>query len=174
MMLITITQCLLILTTHDIISWGMDIFKQKKIPAIAVVALIITALALTLTTAAILSSNQTAPLNGTLSAVNLGIFSDSACTQAATVLNVGTLSPGRTATQIVYIKNTGNVPETLTMTTNNWTPNSASSYLTLTWNHQNTVLNAEQSIQATITLTVASNTDSLTTFSCDVTITGTQ
>jgi hypothetical protein len=148
--------------------------KLKKIPGTAIFALTIAAIFLGVTTAALLSANQTVPLNGTISAVNLGIFSDSTCTQTATALNVGDLSPGRTSTQTVYIKNTGNVPETLTMTTNNWNPISAGSLLTLTWNLQNTVLNAGASIQATITLTAASNTGSLTNFSCDVTLTGTQ
>ena len=55
--------------------------KLKKIPSIAVIALTITALALTLTTAAVLSTNQTVPLNGTINAVNLGVYTDSACTQ---------------------------------------------------------------------------------------------
>jgi hypothetical protein len=148
--------------------------QLKKIPSIAVIALTITALALTLTTAALLSTNQTVPLTGTINAVNLGVYSDSGCTQTASSLNVGNLNPGGTATQTVYIKNTGNVPETLTMTTNNWIPSNASSSLTLTWNRQSTVLNAGASIQATLTLTAASNTGSLTTFSCNVTLTGTQ
>jgi hypothetical protein len=148
--------------------------KLKRTPSLAVIALVITALALTLTTAAVLSTNQTVPLNGTINAVNLGVYSDSACTQAVTALNVGTLNPGGTGTQTVYVKNTGNIPETLTMTANDWAPSSASSSLTLTWNRQNTILNAGQSIQATLTLTVAANTGSLTTFSCDVTLTGTQ
>jgi hypothetical protein len=146
----------------------------KKIPVTAVIALTIAALALTLTTAAVLSANQTVPLNGAINAVNLGVYSDSDCTQTATALNVGSLSPGGTATQTVYIKNTGNIPETLTMTTNNWSPTNANTYLTLTWNRQNTVLTAGQSIQATLTLTVAANTGSLTTFSCDLALTGTQ
>jgi len=146
----------------------------KKMPSVAIIALTITALALTLTTAAVLSANQTVPLSGTINAVNLGVYSDSGCTQTVTALSVGALSPGNTATQTVYIKNTGNVPETLTMSVNNWSPTSANDYLTLGWNRQNTVLNAGSSIQATLTLTAASNTGSLTTFSCDVTLTGTQ
>jgi hypothetical protein len=148
--------------------------KLKKIPSIAIIALTITALALTLTTAALLSTNQTVPLSGTINAVNLGVYSDSGCTQTATSLSVGTLNPGGTATQTVYIKNTGNVAETLTMTAGNWSPTNATSSLTLSWNRQNTVLNVGASIQATLTLTAASNTGSLTTFSCDVTLTGTQ
>ncbi len=148
--------------------------KLTKMPTIAIIALTITALALTLTTAAILSSNQTVPLNGTINAVNLGVYSDSDCTQTVTALTVGTLNPGATATQTVYIKNTGNVPETLTMTTGNWSPSNANTYLTLSWNRQNTVLPAGASTQATLTLTAAANTGTLTSFSCDVTLTGTQ
>ena len=143
----------------------------------AAVALTITALALTLAAAALLSTNQTVPLNGAVStvyAINLSVYSDSACTQPVTALSVGTISPGGTATQTVYIKNTGNIQETLTMTTSNWTPSSASSALTLTWNRQNTSLSVGTSIQATLTLTAAANTGSLTTFGCDVTFTGTQ
>jgi hypothetical protein len=148
--------------------------KSKKVRMGVIIALITIGVLLTVVTAAVLSANQTVPLNGTISAVNLGVFSDSACTQTATALTVGTLSPGGTATQTVYIKNTGNVAETLTMTANNWTPSGASSSLTLTWNRQSTVINPGASIQATLTLTASANTGSLTTFSCDVILTGTQ
>jgi hypothetical protein len=154
---------------------GEDITRAlQKLSKGVIIALAIAGILLTVTTAALLSANQTVPLSGTITAVNLGVYSDSACTQTCTALNVGTLNPGDTATQTVYVKNSGNVPETLTMTANNWNPTNATSSLTLTWNQQNTVLNAGQSIQATLTLTAASNTGSLTTFSCSVTITGTQ
>ena len=169
--------------TYDT-NMGIPIAKFSKKTSIAVIALVVTALALTLTTAALLSSNQTVPLNGTIGSgttdngsidtINVGVYSDSACTQTVTALNVGTLNPGGTATQTVYIKNAGNIAETLTMTANNWTPTNAPTYLTLSWNRQNTVLDAGSSIQATLTLTAAANTGSLTTFSCDVTLTGTQ
>jgi hypothetical protein len=148
--------------------------NTQKLSKITVITLAIAALALTLTTAAILTTSQNIPLNGTINAVNLGVYSDSGCTQTCTTLNVGNINPGGTGTQTIYIKNTGNIAETLTMTASNWSPSNATSSLTLTWNQQNTVLPAGQSIQATLTLTAASNTGSLTTFSCSVTITGTQ
>ena len=169
--------------TYDT-NMGNLIAKFSKKSSIAVIALVVTAFALTLTTAALLSSNQTLPLNGTvgngatdngsIDTINVSIYSDIACTQAVTALNVGTLNPGGTATQTIYIKNAGNVAETLTMAANNWSPTNAPTYLTLSWNQQDTVLNAGASTQAILTLTAAANTGSLTTFSCDVTITGTQ
>jgi hypothetical protein len=148
--------------------------KFQTVSKGAIIALTTAAILLTVTTAALLSNNQIVPFNGSITAVNLGVYSDSACTQTVTALNVGTLNPGSNATQIIYIKNTGNVPETLTMTANNWTPTNATSSLTLSWNQQNTVLNAGQPIQAILTLTAGLNTGSLTTFSCNVTLTGTQ
>jgi hypothetical protein len=148
--------------------------KFQRLSKATVIAITIAAIALTATTAAVLSASQNVPLNGSITAVNLGIYSDSGCTQTCTALNVGAVNSGGTGTQTVYVKNTGTVPETLTMTASKWSPANANTYLTLTWNQQNTVLPAGQSIQATLTLTAASNTGTLTTFSCSVTITGTQ
>jgi hypothetical protein len=148
--------------------------KFQKLSKVGTIALVIAAVALIATTAAVLTANQIVPLNGTITAVNVGVYSDSGCTQAVTTLNVGTLNPGGTATQTVYIKNAGNIPETLTMTANNWNPNNATSSLTLTWNQQNTILPTGQTIPAVLTLTAASNCGSMTNFSCSVTITGTQ
>ena len=136
--------------------------------------MLLVAVFLTATTLAALTSNQTVTMSGTISAVNVGVYSDSACTQNCTSLSAGTVSPGGTTTQTVYVKNTGNVPETLSMTAIGWSPSNANTYLTLTWNQQNTVLPSGQSIQATLTLTANSNAGNLTSFSCSVVFTGTQ
>jgi hypothetical protein len=147
--------------------------RSGKIIA-TIIALILTGTVLAISTSGLLSASQSVPYNGTISAVNLAIYSDSGLTQNCTSLNIGTVNPGGTATQTIYVKNTGTVPETLTMAVNNWNPVGASSSLTITWDKQNSVLSAGQSIQATLTLAVAANTGSLTTFSCSVTFTGTQ
>jgi len=146
---------------------------KGKIIAV-VIALALTGTVLAISTSGLLSASQSVPVNGSITAVNLAIYSDSGLTQNCTSLNTGSVSPGGTATQTIYVKNTGTVPETLTMAASNWNPANASSSLTLSWDRQNTVLNAGQSIQATLTLTTASNTGSLTTFSCSATFTGTQ
>jgi hypothetical protein len=143
----------------------------QKLPKTAIIALTITLILLALTTT---TAAQSQSSKRTIISVNLGIYSDSACTKTKTTLNFGTINPGSTTTQTIYIKNTGNVPETLTMTTTNWNPTNAKTSLTLTWNRQNTILPAGKSIQAILTLKAASNTISFTTFSCSTTITGTQ
>jgi hypothetical protein len=146
----------------------------KKASSVAITVISVAIMALMLTAAGLLSANQTVPLSGTINAVNVGVYSDSDCTINCTSLNVGSLNPGDSATQTVYVKNTGNVPVTLSMAISNWDPTSASSYLTLSWDRTSYALAVGASVQATLTLTAASDTGSLTSFSCDVTITGTQ
>lgn len=146
----------------------------RKVSRFAIIGIVIAGILLTATSYALLNAFRTVPLSGTISAVNLGVYSDSSCTQNCTSLNVGTVSPGGTATQTIYIKNTGTVPETLYMTVSNWNPTGANSSLSLSWNRQNSVLSAGYTIQATLTLTVASTVGNLTNFSCDITFTGSQ
>jgi hypothetical protein len=148
--------------------------KSQKVSKAAIITIAVAIMSLTLTAAGLLSASQTVPMNGTINAVNVGVYSDSDCTLNCTSLNVGSLNPGDTATQTVYIKNTGNTPVTLSMAASSWNPTNATSSLTLSWNRQSYVLGTGQSVQATLTLAVASDTGSLTTFSCDVTITGAQ
>ena len=149
----------------------MEKLKQVKVP---VVAIALAGLFLTMTVIAAVSDSQILSLSGTIATVNVDAYSDSACTIPITSFNVGTVSPGGTATQTVYIKNSGTVPVTLSMATSGWVPTSASTYLTVTWNRAGATLAAGASVQATITLTADADTGSLTTFSCSVTITGTQ
>jgi hypothetical protein len=148
--------------------------KSQKALTAAIAVTTVVALFLTLIAAGLLSASQTVPMTGTINAVNVGVYRDVDCTINCTSLDVGSLNPGDTANQMVYVKNTGNVPVTLSMAASNWNPANATSYLTLTWNRPGYVLGTGLSVQATLTLTVASSTDSLTAFSCSVTITGTQ
>lgn len=140
-----------------------------------IVAIIIASIAVTITftTIAALTASQNVDLNGTINTINVEVYHDEMCTQPCSNINVGTLNPGSTFTKTIYIKNTGTLPETLTMTTNNWNPTTAGNYLDLSWNRQNYILNSGATCEATLTLTVATNTDSLTTFGFSATITGT-
>jgi hypothetical protein len=102
------------------------------------------------------------------------VYSDNACTSPTGNLNWGSISPGDTETATVYVKNTGDSNSiTLSIQTSNWNPTSASHYLTLTWDKQGTVLAPGQSTEATITLTVSSSITGITSFSVQISISGT-
>lgn len=104
--------------------------------------------------------------------VNIGVYSNEAATLNCTNINWGPLTPGSVASQTVYVENLGNMSETLSMSTSGWSPASANTYLTLTWNQVGTVLPAGSVVAATLTLTVASDTGNLTSFSFNIVITG--
>jgi hypothetical protein len=140
----------------------------------ATIAIAVTGLFLTMITAGALVSSQTIPSGGTITAVNVGVYSNSACTSNCTSIDWGTLSPGGSTTKTIYVKNTGTIPVTLSMAPANWSPSNANNYLTVTWNRANYALAAGASVSAILTLTASSSAGSLTNFSFDVVITGTE
>jgi len=146
---------------------------SQKIMALAAVG--VTAIILTLATSALLSPSQNSAFDGTVSAANVGVYTNSACTTNCTSISLGDITPGKSKTYPVYVKNTGTVPLTLSMTTSEWNPTSANGPITLTWDREDYNLNAGASINAILTLNVSSSiSTSITAFSLNVTIQGTQ
>jgi len=121
---------------------------------------------------AVQSVSKTISSSGTIKAINVGVYSDEACTNLITSINWGIREPGDTETRLVYIKNTGNAPMTISMTVGNWSPSTASTYIGITWNREGTSLSAGASTDATITLEVSSSISGINSFSCDITIEG--
>jgi hypothetical protein len=147
----------------------------KKLSPAITIAIGITALVLVICTAGLLTINQQVPVTGTITAINLGVYSDSSCATPLTTISFGNVVPGTQVTQTIYLKNTGNVAEsTLTMSTNTWNPANAGTYLTLTWTPTSSSLAVGASTSATLTLTATSSAGALTTFSFNVVFTGTQ
>ena len=144
----------------------------KKIPLKATLALVSTALFLTTLTAGLLTVNQSVPSSGTITALNVGVYSDSACTQELTSIDWGTVSPGDTDTRTIYVKNTGNGPISLTMTKINWNPSTADGPIVITWDIENWWLNPDDIFTATLTLSVSSSISGITDFSVEIVITG--
>lgn len=145
----------------------------RKISTGTIIAITMVGLILTLTTAGLISVNQTVPSSGTIKTVNVGVYSDSACTINCTSIDWGSISPGSTVNRTIYVKNTGTAQITLNMTKTNWNPPSANGPITLTWNREGTTLNAGQSTTATLTLSVSSSITGITAFSVNIVITGT-
>jgi hypothetical protein len=143
----------------------------RKLSTGAIIALTATGIFLTLVTAGIIAT-QTIPSDGIVSAVNVAVYSDNQCTQNCTSISWGIIYPSNSTSRIVYVKNTGTVPVTLTMTTESWAPTNADDYLTLTWDQQDVVLDVDDSVSANLTLSVASDTVDITTFGFDIVIRG--
>jgi hypothetical protein len=103
---------------------------------------------------------------------DLRVYSDSACTQTKTSLDLGPISPGGSVAKTIYIKNMCNNNLTLSLRTTNWNPAAANGPITLTWNLEGKILPANEVLPATLTLSVLSNIEGITAFSFDVLISG--
>jgi hypothetical protein len=133
-------------------------------------------LMVSVSTLGLLTINQTISSQGTVTIVstpNLAVFSDSQCTQSLSTIDWGSITPGTPVTKTIYVKNTGNVPLTLSMSASNWSPTAAANSMALSWNRQSSALAVGQSTSAVLTLTVNSDISGITTFSVNIVIAGT-
>jgi len=127
---------------------------------------------LSLTTAGLLTVTQTISSSGTITALNVGVYSDSACTQSLASISWGQIALGGSASKTIYIKNTGNAPITLSMSTDSWSPSEANGPITITWDKSGASLNVGQSTSAVLTLAVSSSISGITSFSVNIEIIG--
>lgn len=146
----------------------------KKISTAALFTFTAILAVLTVTTAGLLSVSHSISSTGSITAINVGVYSNSACTHELTLIEWGTISPGNSETRIIYLKNTGNAQITLSMASANWNPANANGPITVTWNKGGDTLDVGQVATATLTLSVAESISGVTNFSFNITITGTE
>lgn len=152
--------------------------QLKKAAIIPLIAIVFIAIALSVVTAGVLNAQQNVPAQGhldgsiTTNTVNIGVYSDLQATTLCTNIDWGTLNSGNIATKTIYIKNTGNITETLSMTATDWNPQTATSSLFLTWNKESAALQAGAIVPATLTLNVADDTGDISDFDFNIVISG--
>jgi len=151
----------------------------RKISAVAVIAVAALGMVLTYAAAGAISISEAAPLmnkalssSGNIRTLNVGVYSDYACSQNLESINWGDLLPGGSVYRTIYLKNTGTAEITLSMTTTNWNPTNANGPITLIWNKEGTKLSAGQVITAMLTLSVSESIAGITTFSHTILISG--
>lgn len=148
--------------------------EAQKINTVAVLAIALTGITVSVLAASLLMAYQRVPNYGSVKSVGVGVYEDEECTRNVTEIDWGFLIPGSSFTREVWIKNTGNVEIVLNMTTEGWSPAEVRNYLTLTWDYEGQVLNASQVVRAVFTLSVSetiTETD-IESFSFDIVITG--
>jgi len=148
---------------------------MKRAPVRMTLAIAITGLVLTMTVlvSGLLIASQKVPNTGNVKAIGVGVYWNSACTSNVTSIDWNSLEPGTTANRTVYIKNKGNTRMMLNMTTDNWSTG-AYGKITLSWNREGYLLDPASVVQAVLTLSVSSTISGVTSFSFDITITGTE
>jgi hypothetical protein len=148
--------------------------RKEFLVAGAALTLVTYVLALSLATQ-VFSANQTSRTlsnAGSVMTIGVGVYWDNGCTDRVASIDWGTLEPGSTGNVACYIRNEGNSVSTLSMTTSNWSPSGASSYMSLSWDYGGQSINTDEVIQVEFTLSVDANIEGITNFNFDITIVG--
>jgi len=150
----------------------MEQVNAKRVALFVVAACLVGMLVGSAVTFAVLNVQRAIPSTGLVVAVNVGVYSDAACTLNLTSIDWGNVYPGGSVSRTIYVKNTRNAPITLSMTTASWNPAGAAGQITVAWDKENAVLNAGQSTSATLTLSVSQNVSGVTSFSMNIIVAG--
>jgi hypothetical protein len=147
-------------------------FKRLVIEAVVLVGFVLSVAAFT----QVMSSLQTKAVISSQGYIimppGIGVYSNSACTAKNPSINWTSVVPGSKNNVTVFIRNEGSSPITLSLQTSNWNPSTASTYMGLTWNYGNQVMNPGAVVQVKFTLSVSASITGITSFSFDITITG--
>ena len=149
--------------------------KSKELTIASATLILVTfTLALSLVGQALppFQTSRTLSNSGAITAIGVGVYWDSACTNITSSFDWGTLEPGSSKDFTCYIRNEGNSPSTLSMSTSNWSPQNAFDYINLSWDYDGQILDPDEVSQVTFTLSVSASIDGITNFRFDITIVG--
>ena len=116
-------------------------------------------------------------MNSTISvsaveASGVGIYWDRNCNNEVPSIDWGTLEPGSVKKKMFYVRDEGEEPLCLTLSTANWNPPNASRYLSLWWDAEGRWMEHGEVLQSTLTLSVSRYIEGITSFSFDILVTG--
>ena len=112
------------------------------------------------------------PNSGSIKEINVRVYNDSGCSAPLPSMDWGILEAGSSKNRTIYVKNEGNSPLTLLLSTANWTPSSAVNYITLTWDYNGQPLDPNQFIKVVLMLVISSDIRGISSFTFDITIIG--
>jgi len=147
---------------------------NQRFSTIILLTVITMAVIAVVITSGLLFGSKTINNQGNVNSIGVGVYWENACINEVSTIDWGYMEPGASQNVTIYIQNEGTIPMTLNMTTDNWNPSSASTYITLSWNSEGSQVNANSVLEVVLTLSVASNISEINSFSFDITITGTE
>jgi hypothetical protein len=148
---------------------------NERVIATAALALIIYTSALALAgpvVSEIQANSQPISNAGAVKAIGVGVYWNPDGTNPVNSIDWGILEPGSSTNRTCYIQNEGNSASTLSMNAANWNPSNASDYISLSWDYGGQLVNPDELIQVTFTLSISDTIEGITSFSFDITIMG--
>ena len=109
---------------------------------------------------------------GAVKTFGVGVYWDSGCSSPVSSVDWGLIESDSAYNVTTYIRNEGNFATTLFLDVENWNPEDASNYLTLTWDYDNETIDPNETVRITLTLLTSSGMEEITSFSFDIVISG--
>jgi len=145
---------------------------ERKYLGIIALATVLALLAGSVITFAVMQWTRRIPSSASLKVLGIGVYKDVNFTVSVTQIDWGMLEPGQKKNFSAYIKNESNVPITLSMWTEDWTPANASSFISLSWNYNASEIPVDGSVPVTFALNVDAATSGISSFSFTIVIVG--
>jgi hypothetical protein len=110
--------------------------------------------------------------SATVKTIGIGVYQDPECTVPVTEIAWGMVEPGEEKNISVYIKNESNVPVTLTMHTEDWSPANASLFIHFSWDYDGEEIPLDGSKPVILVLTVDLDISGVESFAFTIVIVG--
>ena len=107
---------------------------------------------------------------GTIRAVGVDVYSDAELSTVLHEISWGVLDPGQSKTFNAWVQNSGNVAQSLVLSTEGWSPFGAGNSISLSWDYGGVLISAGASIPVVFTLSVDPGISGVSGFSFDVVI----
>lgn len=121
----------------------------------------------------LLTQSRVISTTGSVMAIGVEVYWDQAGTNIVESIQWGVLAPGGSASETVWVKNTGNSDMSLSMILSGWSPSGADEYITVTWTLEDESLGAGETMSAVITVAVSSQVTGVNDFGFNIVIEGT-
>ena len=128
---------------------------------------------ITVTVPLFLQLNDTVPnVSAVEASQNLGIYGDSKCISKVNSIKWGVMSPGQSKKTVVYVRNEGSSPILLSLSTGDYNPTNASTYISFSWDCADRKLDANQTVKITQNLQISPRIKGINNFSFSLIFTG--
>ena len=145
---------------------------NRALIAVVIVVIAIAVVASFLVVGGIITATRRIHGQGAIKAVGVEVYEDPALTVPLTEVNWGIVEPGQEKNHTAYFKNESNVPITLFLSTDNWSPANASNFIALAWDYNGQPLGVDEFVKVTFTLTVDPAISGILDFSFDILVVG--
>jgi len=108
-----------------------------------------------------------------VTASGVGVYWDSTLSNSVSSISWGTLTPASKKSIGVYVRNEGEEPAYLSLSTTNWDPSEASGYLNLGWDYSRQQISPGENLRISLTLSASPKIQGISSFSFDIIITAT-